>query len=172
MAQGVSKRSKHASSAVQAVGVIGDPTNIPWLIQQMANPMLTRVAGESFEVMTGADISNDKLEGKKPQGFESGPNEDPGDENVEMDQDDNLPWPDPQLIEKWWATHRVEFTNGTRYLLGKPMAIDSLNQVLRTGKQRHRTVAALELAIRQLGTALFNTSAPGFRQQALLGLKG
>lgn len=34
-----------------------------------------------------------------------------------------------------------------------------------------RAVAALELAIRQPGTPLFNTSAPGFRQQALLGLK-
>ena len=157
--------------AVQAAGVIGDPANIPWLIQQMANPMLARVAGESLEVMTGADISTDKLEGKKPQGFESGPNEDPKDENVAMDADENLLWPDPQLIEKWWFTHRVEFTNGTRYLLGKPMAIESLTVALRTGKQRQRRAAALELAIRQPGTALFNTSAPGFRQQALLGLK-
>jgi hypothetical protein len=31
--------------------------------------------------------------------------------------------------------------------------------------------AARELAIRQPGQPLFNTSAPGFRQQALLGLK-
>lgn len=72
----------------------------------------------------------------------------------------------------WWFAHRLEFTNGTQYLFGKPMAIDSLNQVLRTGKQRHRTAAAIELAMRQPGTPLFNTSAPGFRQQALLGLKG
>jgi hypothetical protein len=49
------------------------------------------------------------------------------------------------------------------------MAIESLNQVLRTGKQRQRTAAAIELAMRQPGTPLFNTAgAPGFRQQALL----
>lgn len=83
-----------------------------------------------------------------------------------------MPWPNPQLIEKWWFTHRLQFTNGTRYLCGQPMTIESLNQVLRTGKQRQRRAAAIELAMRQPGTPLFNTSAPGFRQQALLGLKG
>ena len=56
----------------------------------------------------------------------------------------------------------------TRYLWGEPITIDGLPQVLRIGKQRQRTATALELAIRQPGTALFNTSAPGFRQQALL----
>lgn len=49
---------------------------------------------------------------------------------------------------------------------------DALNQVLQTGKQGQRTAAAIELAMHQLGTPLFYRSAPGFRQQALLGLKG
>ena len=158
--------------AVQAAGVIGDPTNIPWLVQQMANPIIARVAGESFSFITGIDLAYDDLDTDKPEGFEAGPTENPEDENVEMDADEDLPWPNAQLIEKWWFTHRIEFTNGTRYLLGKPMAIDSLKEALKTGRQRQRTVAALELAMRQPGTALFNTSAPGFRQQALLGLKG
>ncbi len=38
-------------------------------------------------------------------------------------------------------------------------------------KERQATacpVAAIELAMRQPGTPLFNSSAPGFRQQALL----
>jgi uncharacterized protein (TIGR02270 family) len=154
--------------AVQAAGVIGDPANIPWLIQQMADPIVARVAGESFSFITGIDLAYDDLDTDKPEGFEAGPTEDPEDENVEMDQDEDLPWPDPQLIEKWWSAHRLEFTNGTRYLLGKPMAIDSLREALKTGKQRQRRAAAIELALRQPGTALFNTSAPGFRQQALL----
>lgn len=87
-----------------------------------------------------------------------------------MDQDEDLPWPNAQLIEKWWFTHRIEFTNGTRYLLGKPMTVDSLNQALQIGRQRQRTAAAIELAMRQPGQPLFNASAPGFQQQALLGL--
>ena len=157
--------------AVQAAGVIGDPAYRLWLIEQMTNPLVARVAGESVEMITGADLSNDKLEGKKPEGFESGPTEDPNDETVEMDADDNLPWPNPQLIEKWWFTHRMEFSNGTRYLLGKPMAIDSLKEALKNGKQRQHRAAAIELSMRQPSQPLFNTSAPGFRQQALLGLK-
>lgn len=157
--------------AVQSAGVIGDPANIPWLIQQMANPNMARVAGESFTYITGIDLAYDDLDTDKPEGFEAGPTENPEDENVDMDADEDLPWPNTQLIEKWWFTHRIEFTNGTRYLLGKPMAIASLNDVLRIGKQRQRRAAAIELAMRQPGTPLFNTSAPGFRQQALLGLK-
>ena len=157
--------------ALCAAGALGDPTSIPWLIEQMAVSVLARVAGESFTMITGIDLAYDDLDTDKPEGFEAGPTEDPGDENVEMDQDEDLPWPNPELITKWWFTHRLEFTNGMRYLLGKPMTIVSLNEVLRTGKQRQRTAAAIELAMRQPGTALFNTSAPGFRQQALLGLK-
>lgn len=154
--------------AVQAAGVIGDPANIPWLIQQMANPLVARVAGESFTFITGIDLAYDDLDTDKPEGFEAGPTENPEDENVDMDPDEDLPWPNSQLIEKWWFTHRVQFTNGTRYLCGEPMTIESLNQVLRTGKQRQRRAAAIELSMRQPGTPLFNTNAPGFRQQALL----
>jgi len=154
--------------AVQAAGVIGDPANIPWLIQQMGNPVLARVAGESFTFITGIDLAYDDLEGEKPEGFEVGPTETPEDGNIELDPDEDLPWPTTQLIEQWWTTHRLAFTNGTRYLSGKPMTVESLNELLRTGKQRQRIAAAIELAMREPGRPLFNTSAPGFRQQALL----
>ncbi|MDC8450181.1 MAG: TIGR02270 family protein [Nitrospira sp.] len=157
--------------AVQAAGVMGDPANIPWLIQQMANPIVARVAGESFMLITGIDLAYDDLDTDKPEGFEAGPTENPEDEDVAMDADEDLPWPDPRMIEKWWGIHRLEFTSGTRYLLGKPMAIDSLTEALKTGKQRQRHAAAIELAMRQPDRPLFNCSAPGFRQQALLRLK-
>ena len=157
--------------AVQAAGVIGDPANIPWLMQQMVDPIVARVAGESFTFITGIDLAYDDLDTDKPEGFDAGPTEDPEDENVAMDADEDLPWPNPQLIEKWWSQNKSRFTTGTRYLCGQPIAVDSLNQVLRTGKQRQRRVAAIELAIRQHGTPLFNTSAPARRQQELLGLK-
>lgn len=151
--------------AVQAAGVMGDPANIPWLIQQMADQNLARVAGESFSFMTGVDLAYDDLDMDKPEGFEAGPTEDPEDENVGMDADEDLPWPDARLIEKWWASHRLECTGGTRYLCGKPMTGESLTTVLKTGKQRQRSAAAIELAMCQPGTPLFNCSAPGFRQQ-------
>ena len=156
--------------AVQAAGAMGDPEEVPWLIEQMKTPELARVAGESFTTITGVDIAYQDLNGDRPEGFESGPTEDPADENVNMDADENLPWPDPSLIQKWWQSNRQAFQPGTRFLLGKPITIDWLKQVLRIGRQRQRAAAALELAMRQPGTPLFEVRAPGFRQKQMLGL--
>jgi uncharacterized protein (TIGR02270 family) len=155
--------------SLTAAGVIADPEFIPWLIGQMKVAASARLAGEAFVAITGVDMARDGLEGKRPEGFETGPTEDPNDENVEMDPDEHLPWPNPELVQKWWDKNRGQFQNGTRYVCGKPMTIDWLKVVLRDGYQRQRAAAALELAIRQPGTALFNVKAPGFRQIQLLG---
>lgn len=160
---------KLARRAVVGAGVIGDPVRIRWLIEQMKVDELARVAGEAFSMITGVHISYDKLEADKPEGFESGPTENPEDENVAMDPDENLYWPDAELVGKWWDQHKGDFTAGTRYLVGKPINVDSLQQVLREGYQRQRIAAALELAIRQPGQPLFEVRAPGHRQQKLLG---
>jgi uncharacterized protein (TIGR02270 family) len=157
--------------AVILAGVIGDPVLVPWLIERMVVPELSRVAGEGFTMITGVDIAYQDLDADKPEGFESGPTEDPDDENVDMDPDENLPWPDPVAIEQWWSKHSSEFTSGTRCLLGKPLGEDWLQQVLRVGRQRQRAAAALELAMLNPGQPLFNVKAPGFRQQRLLGLR-
>jgi uncharacterized protein (TIGR02270 family) len=154
--------------AIIGAGVIGDPASIPWLIDQMTIPELARVAGESFSMITGVDLAYEDLEGEWPEGFEAGPTEDPEDENVAMDPDEDLPWPDPGLIDKWWYTHRRDFLSGTRYLVGKPMSFAWLKDILRNGRQRQRSAAAVELAIRQPGQPLFEVRAPGFRQQQLL----
>jgi uncharacterized protein (TIGR02270 family) len=155
--------------AIITAGAIGDPEFIPWLIDQMKIPPLARPAGEALTMITGVDLAYRDLERKPPEDFQSGPTEDPNDENVEMDPDDNLPWPEPALLQKWWEQNRSQFQSGTRYLLGKPMTVEWLKTVLRDGRQRQRTAAALELAIRQPGQTLFNVAAPGFRQQQVLG---
>jgi uncharacterized protein (TIGR02270 family) len=154
--------------AAQGVGVIGDRVLIPWLLEQMTRAEIARVAGESFSMITGLDLEYENFEAEWPEGFEAGPTENPEDEDVTMDGDEDLPWPHVERIQKWWSQNKGRFTDGTRYLCGQPMTIESLNQVLRTGRQRQRIAAAIELAMRQPGTPLFNTSAPGFRQQALL----
>jgi uncharacterized protein (TIGR02270 family) len=167
----LARDDKQIRTAIIAAGAYGDPAVVPWLIEKMKVAELARVAGEAFTMITGADLALLDLECDAPEGFEAGPTENPEDENVEMDPDEHLPWPDPALIAKWWSAHQSEFQPGTRYLLGKPITIDWMEQVLRIGKQRQRAAAALELAIRQPGTPLFNIKAPGFRQQQLLGLK-
>jgi uncharacterized protein (TIGR02270 family) len=154
--------------AVIGAGAIGDPASILWLIDHMAVPELARVAGEAFTMIIGVDLAYEDLEGEWPEGFEVGPTEDPEDENVDMDPDEDLPWPEPEAIQAWWYNHRGKFQPGTRYLLGNPMSITWFQDVLRNGMQRQRAAAALELAMRQPGQPLFEVRAPGFRQQQLL----
>ncbi len=154
--------------AIMGVGALGDPEMVSWLLEFMPLPPLARLAGEAFTMITGADFAVEKLEGEKPEGFEAGPTENPEDENVAMDPDENLPWPGPAAVRKWWDDRRGHFANGTRYLVGQPISVDSLQQVLRTGYQRQRAAAALELAMLRRGQPLFEVRAPGFRQQQLL----
>jgi uncharacterized protein (TIGR02270 family) len=153
---------------VIGAGVAGDPVRIPWLIEHMEVPELARVAGESFTMITGVDIAYEDLEGEWPKGFEAGPTEEPEDEDVEMDSDEDLPWPEPKLIREWWDSNANAFRNGTRYLLGQPISPEHLQEALRKDFQRQRAAAALELAILQPGQPLFEVRAPGFRQQQIL----
>lgn len=157
--------------ALIGAGVVGDPALIPWLITFMENNELTRVAGEALTMITGVDIADDDLEGEWPEGFEAGPTENPEDEDVEMDTDEDLPWPEPELISKWWENKKNKFQNGRRYLIGKPITSEWLQQVLREGTQRQRATAAIELAMLNPGKPLFEVRASGFRQQQILGLK-
>jgi uncharacterized protein (TIGR02270 family) len=157
--------------AVIGAGVIGDPVLITWLIEQMNIPELSRVAGEAFTMITGVDIAYQDLEGEWPEGFEARPTESPEDEDVEMDPDEDLPWPNPELILGWWSKNKSAFRNGIRYLLGQPISPENLQRVLRTGRQRQRAAAAIELAMIKPGQPLFEVRAPGFRQKQILGLK-
>jgi uncharacterized protein (TIGR02270 family) len=167
-----SRRKGGLRIAISAAGGIGDPEQVPWLIEQMKVPALARIGGEAFTMITGIDLAYDHLDKSPPEGFEAGPTDSPEDENVEMNPDEYLPWPDPVLIQKWWSNNQGRFQKGTRYLLGKPINIEWSQQVLRVGRQRQRAAAALELAIQQPGKPLFEIRAPGFRQQAALGMSG
>lgn len=150
--------------AVIAAGIRGDVVKIPFLIDMMQIPVHARVAGEAFTMITGVDLKDAQLEGCRPEGFEAGPNDDPTDDNVEPDPDENLPWPDVQRIAAWWEKNKNRYPEETRLLLGKPVTDENATHVLRTGKQRQRAAAALELAILNPGRALYNTAAPAWRQ--------
>ena len=155
--------------ALQAAAALGEIDAVPWLIGLMPQLPLARLAGEAFTTLTGADLALLDLENKPPKDFQSGPTDNPADEDVSMDPDDNLPFPNPQKVAGWWSKNQSRFAPGTRYLLGQPMEIANLGQVLRIGKQRQRAAAAIELSMRQPGTPLFETRMPGFRQRKLLG---
>jgi uncharacterized protein (TIGR02270 family) len=153
---------------IEGSGIVGDPLYVPWLIKHMADPATARLAGEAFSLITGVNFGQGGLEGKRPEGFESGPIDDPADPNVAEDPDDSLPWPNVIKVEKWWGANSGLFPKGARYFMGQPVTREHCIQVLKTGYQRQRIPAAHYLCLLNPGTPLFNTSAPAWRQQRLL----
>lgn len=153
---------------VQGSGINGDPTYVPWLIKHMVDDKTARLAGEAFSLITGTDLALLDLERKPPENVESGPNDDPGDSNVNMDPDDGLPWPDAARITRWWTENGGRLQPGRRYFVGAPVSREHCVDVLRNGYQRQRILAAHYLCLLNPGTPLFNTSAPAWRQQRLL----
>ncbi len=151
-----------------AAGAFADPEVVPFLIDQMKSPKLAKVAGESFSLITGADIAYEDLDGEPPEAVEPSPEEIPEEEEAAARADLSLPWPDPVLVQKWWNARQGNFARGTRYLLGQPITEESLRLALKNGYQRQRAAAALELAILKPGRPLFEVRAPGWRQQGML----
>ena len=157
---------------IRGVGVAGDPHFVPWLLQQMHGQAVARLAGEAFSLVTGLDLASLGLDRKPPGDVEFGPNDDPADGNVAMDEDEGLPWPDPEKIAGWWQAEGHRFAPGTRYFMGQPLSPSHCLAVLRNGFQRQRMAAALYLCLMNPGTPLFNTAAPAWRQQRWLAAMG
>jgi uncharacterized protein (TIGR02270 family) len=163
---------KHIRLLITAAGVSGDPHYVPWLIRQMADLQLNRLAGEAFSLITGLDLAYLDLDMKPPEGAIFGPNDDPADADVAMDEDDSLPWPDPERIGAWWQAHGSRFQPGTRYFAGEPPTVPHCIAVLKNGFQRERIAAAEYLCLLTPGTPLFNVAAPTWRQERLLQKMG
>lgn len=162
------KDPKRQRRGVQGIGVVGDPARVSELIGYVQIETLSRVAGEAFSMITGVDLKYIDLDRPKPESFESGPSDDPEDAEVAMDQDEDLPWPAPDLVRKWWDKHEHEFHSEVRYLRGKPIEPANLIDALKSGYQRQRAAAALELALLRPSEPLFEVRAPGRRQQEAL----
>ena len=160
--------ARDARVPLSAAAALGDPAIIPWLIEALKVPETARLAGGALTRITGVDLSVEGMRGKAPEGFEAGPSEDPDDENITMDPDESLPWPEAAAVAAWWQRHMGEYKRGTRYLLGRPMTLPWLEEVLRAGSQPARAAAALELSLRQPRRPVFEVRAPGFAQRRAL----
>lgn len=152
---------------IVGAGVIGNSAYAPWLLELMADPLLARAAGEAFTLITGLDLFKG-FEVARPEHLETNPSEDPDDEDVALDRDEHLPFPDVGAVQEWWAANAHRFQQGRRYFLGAPVTREHCIHVLKTGYQRQRILAANYLCLLDPGTPLFNTSAPAWRQQRLL----
>ena len=166
------KNAKGRRLLIEGSGIAGDPAYVPWLVNQMRELPTARLAGEAFSTIAGVHLGQAAIDRPAPESFESGPNDDPADPNVDMDLDDALPWPDVARIEKWWAANGSRFASGTRYFMGAPVTREHCVRVLKDGCQRQRILAAHYLSLLAPGTPLFNTSAPAWRQRRVLATIG
>lgn len=158
---------------IRALGLLGDARFVPWLIEHMAEPEITRICGESFCWITGADLARMDLETLQAPPLPEQPTADPDDDDVSLDEDESLPWPDAGKVQAWWskqaAMHAVAAA-GQRLFEGEVPSVAVAQRVLRDGTQRRRARAALLACVLQPGCKLFATAALTRRQQKALGL--
>lgn len=161
---------------IRRCGVVGDPQVIPWLIAQMEDLHWSRLAGEAFTLITGADLAWLDLERQPPEGAGEGrfggPTEDPADDEVALDEDESLPWPDVAKVQAWWAKQAARFPAGRRFFMGSEPSPAEAARVLREGGQRQRHAAALWACVLEPGRGLFPTAAPAWRQKRWLAAAG
>lgn len=155
---------------IAGAGLAGDPQYVPWLIDQMRSPRLARLAGEAFCTITGLDLSHPIRELPRPE--DAGDDGEAPDEDVAVDEDDGLPWPDPDRIQAWWKAQAHRFHAGTRYFMGELPSRAHCLAILGSGLQRQRHAAALHVCLLDPASMLFNTAAPAWRQQRWLGAFG
>ena len=160
--------SAHQRRVIAACGLLGDVRFVPWLIERMDDDVLARLAGESFSLLTGADLPALELERKPPEHVPGGPSDDPDDDTVAMDEDDSLPWPDRARVERWWQAQAAAMPVERRSFMGRPPSREHAGEVLRQGFQRQRFLAARYLCLLSPGTRLFPVCAPAWRQERLL----
>jgi uncharacterized protein (TIGR02270 family) len=154
------------------LGAGGDPAAIPWLIECMADsPPLARGAGAALRLITGLDVAAAGMDRPPPAGFVAGPSDDPADDQVALDPDAGLPWPDGERVAAWWRDHASDYRPAARYLSARPVSADHCWALLHTGRQQERMAAALELALMEPAQPLFETRAPAWRQAAWLAAR-
>jgi len=164
----LAQQSTPLRTMIRAAAWAGDTQVMPWLLKHAEDPATARLAGESFSFIAGIDLALDDLERKPPENVASGPNDDAADTDVALDEDDSLPWPEPQRLAAWWQSKASGFSGGTRYFMGQPVSASHCLAVLKGGAQRQRAAAARYLCLLKPGTPLFNTAAPAWRQQRML----
>ncbi len=152
---------------IHGAGLVGATKYVPWLLRLMNEPLHARLAGESFTLITGLNLT-EGFDMPAPEGIALGPNDDPADAEVAMDEDRDLPWPHAPKLATWWAAQHARFRDDTRYFVGEPLSPEACARVLRHGGQRQRRLAALLANVLQPGRPLFNTAAPARRQQRAL----
>jgi uncharacterized protein (TIGR02270 family) len=153
-------RPEMMPAAVDGAAASGDPAHLPWLLECLAEPLLARRAAVALCTIVGIDLEEDQAVGDAPPDAPSGPSDDPEDDDVALDPDHQLLWPNVAVVTRLCHARAAGLRAGARYLLGRPVTADCLTDVLRDGSQLHRRAAAFEQALLTPGLPLAETRNP------------
>lgn len=154
---------------IRGFGVIGDPSAVPWLIEQTADEQLARQAGAAIAMITGIDLALEDLD--RTQIEEEPDDEDPDAPIAEDDPDDDLAWPDTDRLRQWWRANN-RWHSGQVYLMGKRAdEIAELDKVLSLGTQPHRSIAAARRALLLPREPVFDQVAPAHLQSSWMFMR-
>ena len=127
----------------------------------MADTGLAQIAGESYAMITGADLEEDDLVGDKPSDVPEMPNDDPTDHNVSLEDNENLAWATPELVAAHWQKVRSKFGQGA-WFLGRSASLGAYQFGVTAGYQRQRRLGAFWAAHAAPTAQLPNWHLPSF----------
>jgi uncharacterized protein (TIGR02270 family) len=143
------------AAVVQALGALGDPQGVNWLLARLEEPDLAKQAAEAFTLLTGVDLEATQLT-QRPPSAETDPETLPS----AASEYEHRPYPSPERIVRYWGAIRDRFTSGERYLMGMPVAEAPLQAIWREGLQPQRRAAAIEWALTSAQAPYPNLSEP------------
>jgi HEAT repeat protein len=104
---------KLASQAIAAMGILGVPSSIPFLIEHLSSNALEirLAAGAALNLITSANL------------YVTARNSEEGAEGDEPGRMIRFPQTDPTAWTQWWDGHQPRFTGAKRFRLGKPFSL-------------------------------------------------
>jgi uncharacterized protein (TIGR02270 family) len=167
--RGLAREPSSQRAVIRCAGTSGQTEYVPWLLEKCAQTKTARIAAEAICVLTGLDLEMVGLAAPRPGDAPPGASDETEDGDLELDPDEDLPWPDASKLEAWWSANRARFHMAGRWFCGQALTTVNCESVLRTGHQRQRRLAALHRTLASPGTPLFSVAAPAWRQQRRLG---
>jgi uncharacterized protein (TIGR02270 family) len=152
-------KPKRRRAALWALGFGGRKAGAAACVDMLAQGQETKLAAEALVAITGVDLVGLEMvaeappEPEQPVPFE----EDDLDADLAGGPEDALPEPDIPAVIRWWTKNQGSLDDHTRYLGGRPISSESLQEALVQGPMRRRHPVALELAIRTGGRYLVQT---------------